>query len=165
MIKKIVVVVAFVLLLGFSFTLISKTENTQPDTPQEAVEAETTQFVLPDKTFSFSTAELNEECSSDDAQLCTVETAVKCTLHPDLSICAKADLPKFIFMRDTSLDRPTEMNYKIIDKKLLSNEMVEIYTESNCNGGWFGLCQGTIIYVLAPKPENSWFVKEIYAIE
>jgi hypothetical protein len=56
-------------------------------------------------------------------------------------------------------------SYKIIDKKTLANDNVEVYTESNCNGGWLGLCQGTIIYVMAPKPENSWYVKEIYAIE
>ena len=58
-----------------------------------------------------------------------------------------------------------EMNYKIIDKKSLNNDTVEIYTESNCNGNWFGLCQGTIIYVMARKPENLWYVKDIYAIE
>lgn len=166
MVKKIIVIVAFLALLGFSFTLVSKTQNQYSDTVEEEDVADSgEELKLPDTVFTFTSAELSPDCTSDDVMFCAVETAVKCTLNPDFAPCAKADLPKFIFMRDSSLDRPTEISYKIIDKKTLPNDTVGIYTESNCNGTWFGLCQNTIVYVLAPKAENSWFVKEIYAIE
>ena len=70
-------------------------------------------------------------------------------------------------MQDPGLDRPTEISYKITNRRVLVNNNVEIYTDSTCNGSWFGLCQGTVIYVLT-EPENAngeWFVKDIYAIE
>ncbi len=165
MLKKIIVIVLLLALLCFSFSLIFKTKSNLPVVIEESETAAVEEQNLPDTLFAFSAADLNENCVSDEAMFCAVETAVKCTLNPEFAPCAKANLPKFIFMTDSSLDRPTEMSYKIIDKKSLSNDTVEIYTESNCNGGWLGLCQGTIIYVLAPKPENQWYVKEIYAIE
>lgn len=164
MLRKIIVIVAMVLLLGFSFSLVRKTADNEV-LVNEDNEVLVEQPTLPEQTFSFNVAELHEDCMLDDNMFCAVETAVKCTLNPDFPLCAKAELPKFIFMRDASLDRPTEMSYKIVDKKTLSNDNVEVYTESNCNGGWLGMCQGTIIYVMAPKPEDSWYVKEIYAIE
>ena len=43
--------------------------------------------------------------------------------------------------------------------------VVELYTDSTCNGSWFGLCQGTVIYVLTQPDDGSWYVKDIYAIE
>ncbi|MBR1904224.1 MAG: hypothetical protein IJ824_03490 [Alphaproteobacteria bacterium] len=165
MLKKIIVIVLFLALLCFSFSLVFKTKSNLPVVIEESETAAVEEQNLPDTLFAFSAADLNENCVSDEAMFCAVETAGKCTLNPEFASCAKANLPKFIFMSDSSLDRPTEMSYKIIDKKSLSNDTVEIYTESNCNGGWLGLCQGTIIYVLAPKPENQWYVKEIYAIE
>lgn len=164
MIKKLVVVLCMLALLGFSFYLVSKTK----DADRTVVEADVVEVEmpkLPEQTFTFSADSLSPQCALDDTMFCAVETAVKCTINPNLPFCAKADLPKFVFMQEPGLDRPTEMSYKIIDKKILNNDTTEVYTESNCNGNWFGLCQGTIIYVMAQKPENAWYVKDIYAIE
>lgn len=162
--NKWIVVICMLALLGFSFYLVSKTK----DADRTVVEADVVEVEmpkLPEQLFEFNQSNLPEECALDDAMFCAVETAVKCTINPTLEFCSQADLPKFLFMQDPGLDRPTEMSYKIIDKKALNNDTTEIYTESNCNGNWFGLCQGTIIYVMAQKPENVWYVKDIYAIE
>ncbi len=162
--KKWIVILCMSILLCFSFYLVTKTKNAD-HTVVEADVVEVEVPKLPEQIFSFSQQNLPTGCALNDTMFCAVEMAVKCTINPEFTGCAKADLPKFVFMKDPGLDRPTEMNYKIIDKKSLNNDTVEIYTESNCNGNWFGLCQGTIIYVMARKPENLWYVKDIYAIE
>ena len=164
MTKKLIVILCMLILLVFSIYLVTKTKDADRTVAEESViEIETPK--LPEQTFSFEKDSLNQNCSIDDSMFCAIETAVKCTINPEFTPCAKADLPKFIFMTEPGLDRPTEMNYKIVDKKILGNGTTEIYTESNCNGNWFGLCQGTIIYVMAQKPENVWYVKDIYGIE
>lgn len=162
MLKKIIVIIALLLLVGFSVSLVYKTNNARvKENQNEPVkEAE-----LPDTVFVFSKDTLTEGCSQNDEQFCAVEKAVKCTINPDLNGCSEANLPKFIFMQDPGLDRPTEIRYKIVNKRVLVNNNVEIHTESSCNGGWFGLCQGTVIYVLSEPEGGKWFVKDIYAIE
>mgnify|MGYP007069884706 CR=1 FL=1 len=166
MLKKFIVVCALIALLALSFVLFRKTKTAADENvePQEVVN-EVQEAPIPEQVFSFNKDNLPENCTLDDGQFCAVEKAVKCTLNPDFADCAKSDLPKFIFMQDPSVERPTEMNYKIVDRKSIGNNSVEIYTESTCNGNWFGLCQGTIIYVLGQKPENVWYLKDIYAIE
>lgn len=161
MLKKIVVIAALLLLVGFSFSLITKPQKTETSEPAEV------KTPLPKTLFAFTKESLTADCSQKDEQLCAVENAVKCTINPALEICGNLNLPKFIFMQDAGLDRPTEISYKLKNKRVLVNNTVEIFTDSSCNGGWFGLCQGTVIYVLA-KPENQptgWYVKDIYAIE
>lgn len=161
MLKKIVVIIALILLVGFSFSLITKPQQTETNQPAEV------KTKLQETVFAFTKESLPADCLEKDEQLCAVENAVKCTINPALENCAKLNLPKFIFMQDAGLDRPTEISYKLKNKRVLVNNTVEIFTDSSCNGGWFGLCQGTVIYVLA-KPEDQtdgWYVKDIYAIE
>lgn len=163
MLKKIVVIAAMLLLVGFSFSLMFKTTEKEPATNNVPVEAKAK---LPDTVFAFSKDSLPENCIEKDEQFCAVENAVKCTINPALEMCKNLNLPKFIFMQDAGLDRPTEISYKLTNKRVLLNDTVEIHTDSSCNGGWFGLCQGTVIYVLAqPEEQNGWYVKDIYAIE
>lgn len=164
MLKKVIVVLALVVLVGFSFSLVSKNHKTE-DVKNTAEQEQ--KIKLPEKVFAFVKDSLSAECLEKDKQLCAVEQAVKCTINPSLDNCKNLNLPKFIFMQDPGLDRPTEISYKITNRRVLVNNNVEIYTDSTCNGSWFGLCQGTVIYVLT-KPENAngeWFVKDIYAIE
>ncbi len=163
MLKKVVVIAVMLLLVGFSLSLMFKTTEKEPEVNNAQAEVKTK---LPDTVFAFSKDTLSEDCSQKDEQLCAVENAVKCTINPALDMCKNLNLPKFIFMQDAGLDRPTEISYKLTNKRVLLNNTVEIHTDSSCNGGWFGLCQGTVIYVLAqPAEQNSWFVKDIYAIE
>ena len=167
MIKKIIVIVLMLALFAWSISLINKTETTkvvvQNQEGEQVVEVEET---LPDTVFSFNTQNITAECSKDlPEMLCAVENAVKCTIKPDLENCANLNLPQFIFMTDPTVERPTEVNYKFINKEIQTTGSVNIYTESSCNGGWFGLCQGTVIYVLGQSKKGSWRVKDIYAIE
>ena len=67
-------------------------------------------------------------------------------------------------MSDESLKRPTEISYKLHKMKPIAADLIEVHTDSTCNGNWFGLCQGRVIYVLVPD-NDSWRVKDIYAIE
>lgn len=166
MLKKVIVIIFMLAIVSFSFNLLKKEKKvSSPTNVEEEITVEE-ELKLPETVFEFKKDTLSEDCTADDPQLCAIEKAAKCTINPDFADCAKTDLPKFIFMKDTAgLERPTEMNYKFIERKVLPNNTVEYYTESNCNGGWFGLCQGTIIYVLSQKPENVWYVKNIYAIE
>ena len=163
MVKKFIVLAGLLLVVGFSFTLLKKSETT---TDANFDTSSTVEVKLPQTVFTFKKETLTSECALTDKQFCAVETAVKCTIDPELKDCRIKHLPRFIFMQDPGLDRPTEISYKIIAKKALGNNTTEIHTDSTCNGGWFGLCQGTVIYVLA-KDENThkWFVKDIYAIE
>lgn len=167
MIKKIIVIALMLALFAWSISLINKTETTkvvmQNQEGEQIVEVEET---LPDTVFSFNTQNITAECSKDlPEMLCAVENAVKCTIKPDLEICADLNLPQFIFMTDPTVERPTEMNYKFINKEIQPTGSVNIYTESSCNGGWFGLCQGTVIYVLGQSKKGTWRIKDIYAIE
>ena len=123
---------------------------------------------MPDTLFTLNKDTLQKGCSVDNVQLCAVEQTIKCTINPDFDNCQeeknKGRIPQFVFITDSGTDRPTEISYKFTDKKNLNNQTVEYYTDSTCNGTWFGLCHGRIIYVLAPDSEG-WSVKDVYAIE
>lgn len=165
MLKKVVVILGCLVVLGFSAYLLQKTpKESQKQTQNFAsVQDQTPEF--PDTLFAFDKETLVPQCSLADPQLCAVETAVKCTINPEMANCKTADLPQFIFMKDSGVDRPTEISYRFTNKKVLPNQNTEFYTESSCNGTWFGLCQGTVIYVIAQNDKGTWYVKDIYAIE
>lgn len=168
MLKKIIVIIAMLALIGLSFMLARKTPNNNTVVvTTENQEQEVVEEVLPEDTYTLNLQNLSTECALENPMLCTVENAVKCSINPEYGKCDKKSLPKFIFMTDQSINRPTEISFKFINKRPLPNNTVEIYTESSCNGTWFGLCEGTVIYVLAPDEQNTnnWSVKDIYAIE
>lgn len=163
--KKIAVIALMLILFGWSLTLIGKTKTETVVAETEDAPAVQVEEQLPEDVYSFNAQDLTEECSEGLSEmLCTVERAVKCTLKPDLPMCSKLNLLPFIFMTDPTAERPTEMNYRFINKQVFPSGRTEIYTESSCNGGWFGLCQGTIIYSLE-QSNGKWYVNDIYAIE
>lgn len=112
---------------------------------------------------SFDNSEANIECKESQA-VCAVDHAVRCTINPNLSICDKNKLPRFIFMDDESLGRPTRIDYKIVKDHPIDMNTIEIQTVSTCDGVWFGLCNGNIIYVIS-NSTGEWIVKDIYALE
>lgn len=114
------------------------------------------------KTFSFSKNDLKEGCEEDSEIVCAINLALKCSINPLLKECEKDKLPSFIFMEDESLERPTQISYKILKMKPIAGGSVEIYTQGTCDASWFGLCEGNIIYVMSQEQDN-WFVKDIYA--
>ena len=114
----------------------------------------------------FSVENISTGCDSDSEIVCTINLAVKCTLNPDFSECksAKDKLPSFVFMQDETLQRPTFQSYKITKLKPRSDGAVEVYTQSSCNGNWFGLCNGNIIYVMK-NYDSQWHIIDMYALE
>lgn len=141
-------------------------------TTEEALEQGETIVVRPQiditfeegKIYAYGPDNLQVPCSEQNEALCAIDAAAKCTINPKMEQCDKKKMPKFIFMEDESLERPTEMSYEIVKVKPLDANNIEIYTKGDCNGGWFGLCKGNIIYVLS-KYSGSWAVKDIYAME
>lgn len=115
-------------------------------------------------TYSYKLGKTQKGCDKGSDIVCAIDLYMKCTLNFKDSECVKNKLPKFVFMDDESLQRPTEMSFKIIKIKPIDTNMIEVYTESTCNGMWFGLCEGNIIYVLSNK-SGSWVVKDVYAME
>ena len=161
--KKILVsAVLIIAILGGLYWLKNNYQNTQH---AKAVPAATaTSETFEDRVYTYDSSDLPAECALNSEMACAVEFAIKCTLNPDFACCRQSKLPKFIFMDDESLNRPTQISFKIHKIKPVAADMVEIHTDSTCNGNWFGLCQGNIIYVLVPNGD-SWRVKDIYAIE
>ena len=122
--------------------------------------------VSENEIYSYDIKNLPQTCKYPSQMVCAVELAVKCSINPSTQECQqhKKELPSFIFMEDESLQRPTQQSYKITKLKPLADGSIEVYTQSTCNGNWFGLCNGNIIYVMENK-ENHWFVKDLYALE
>lgn len=156
-------------LLAFSM-LAACSEQNDPEDIQPVAETKQISlnqapiFDFADKTFSFQKDSLPDNCPESSEVVCAVNQTAICTISPYQTQCDKALMPSFIFMEDESLDRPTQISYKIIELKPLAGGQLEVHTDSTCNGNWFGLCDGRIIYVMAQQ-NGKWIVKDIYARE
>ncbi len=116
--------------------------------------------------YTFDINTLKPGCEIDSEMICAVNNSIKCTIDPQFAECEanRHLMPEFIFMQDESLQRPTSQSYKITKLKPREDGTVEIYTQSTCNGNWFGLCNGNIIYVMENN-DGRWAVKDLYALE
>lgn len=125
---------------------------------------ETPQIDYENQVFEFDAANIDMSCNKDSKMVCALDLALKCTLNPTLDGCNDTQIPQFIFMDDENLGRPTKMTYKIEKLKAINSDTIEVYTQSTCDGNWFCLCQGNVIYVMGMDAEGNWRVKDIYAI-
>ncbi len=116
--------------------------------------------------YTISTANLTPDCKEDSEIVCAINLSLKCTVNPSFSECSenKAYMPGFIFMQDDNLRRPTIVTYRINKLKPLEDGSIEVYTASTCDGVWFGLCNGNIIYTME-NLNGRWAVKDLYAVE
>ena len=150
----------FILFCFVALSACSPKDTTKEKTP----EAE--QSLDKETVFSFDVSNLKSGCETDSEIICAVNKTIKCILNPSFEECEKnkENMPSFVFMQDESLQRPTFQSYKI--NKLLPREdgSVEIHTQSSCNGNWFGLCNGNIIYVMK-NIDSVWRVADMYAVE
>lgn len=159
--KKILLSLLLIVLI-LSGLYYFKTKNTAESPVINNVPEQTASFE--EKAYEYDAANLPESCDLNSEMACAVDFAVKCTLNPDYQGCRGSKLPSFIFMEDENLQRPTQMSFQIAKIKPIAADLIELHTDSTCNGNWFGLCQGRVIYVLVPDGEH-WRVKDIYAIE
>ena len=150
----------YILSLIFAVSACSPQDNTAAQTAQES------SSIDKDTVFSFSADNLTSGCDNSSEMICTINLAVKCIINPDFSECeeAKKNLPSFVFMIDESLQRPTFQSYQIDKISPRGDGAVEVHTKSSCNGNWFGLCNGNIIYVMK-HIDNHWQILDIYAVE
>lgn len=116
--------------------------------------------------YTFDLNTLKSGCENGSEMICAINNSIKCTINQQFAECEtnKDLMPDFIFMQDDSLKRPTSQSYKITKLKPLADGNVEVYTQSTCNGNWFGLCNGNIIYVMENRG-GRWAVKDLYALE
>ncbi len=156
--KKLFLIACCTLLITSCF---KKEEKQQETTTQAKIDVD-----ISEKVYSFDLNTLTSGCDESSEIICAINTSIKCTINPEFSDCeqAKNAMPKFVFLNDENLQRPTSQSYKVNKLKPLPDGTVEVYTQSTCNGNWFGLCNGNIIYIMTNK-NNTWIVKEIYAIE
>lgn len=138
-------------------------ENTKIQSKEIQMFSIPSQGILNQKQ-SFDKDNTSFETRADTPILEAVNEAVRCTINPFYVSCNKTKLPKFIFMQDESLQRPTHIDYEVTKIQPLNGGILHIHTQSNCNNNWFGLCQGKIIYVLQNE-NNSWYVSDIFAME
>ena len=119
-----------------------------------------------DTVFSFNAENLTSGCDSSSDMICAINTAIKCTINPEFVDCAKAKstMPDFVFMQDESLQRPTFQSYQIDKITPREDGLIEVRTKSSCNGNWFGLCNGNIIYVMK-YADSQWIITDMYAVE
>ncbi|MDR1026124.1 MAG: hypothetical protein LBL47_01870 [Lactobacillus sp.] len=136
----------------------------------DALRAEETMVLKPSFDVRYDASEhlinsqnSNVECEADSEILCAVETMVKCSINPSAEFCSKDKVPDFVFMEDENLGRPTEVSYQITRINPIDENMLEVHTKSNCDGTWFGLCKGNVIYVL-DSSKGYIRVKDVYAI-
>lgn len=136
----------------------------QDNTAEKTAEAQTS--LDKDTVFSFEINNLQPGCDNASEIVCAINTTVKCIINPNFSECEKYkdNMPSFVFMQDESLQRPTFQSYKITKLVPRSDGAVEVYTQSSCNGNWFGLCNGNIIYVMK-NIDSQWQVIDMYAVE
>lgn len=152
--------------LSICAILLAITACSKADEAQKTPAPQASASIDKETVFSFDINTIVPGCDSDSEIVCAINASIKCTINPEFTECAelKAYMPNFIFMQDESLQRPTAQSYRITKMKPLSDGTVEVYTQSTCNGNWFGLCNGNIIYVM-DRQNNRWVVKDIYAIE
>ncbi len=145
---------------------LSACSKADEQTAQPTPASEASAGIDNETVFSFDLNTLKPGCDNESQIVCAINASIKCTINPAFADCLeqKAYMPNFIFMQDDSLQRPTSQSYKITKIKPLPDGTVEVYTQSTCNGNWFGLCNGNIIYVMDFQ-NNRWVVKDLYAVE
>ncbi|MBO5037930.1 MAG: hypothetical protein J6C85_00525 [Alphaproteobacteria bacterium] len=118
-----------------------------------------------EEVHTYKADDLNSGCAGEDKIFCAIERTVKCTMAPEFEGCDKKYVPSFVLGKTKDVVRPTEMSFKIIKiKPIIGEKDIAVYTQSDCDTMWFGLCKGTVVYSLSPKGDG-WAVTNIYALE
>ncbi len=164
MIKRVLIVGGFIVfsLLCVAGIYVMKGDET-PEIAPIIVKNEAK--TISDSLHSYKKDELKDGCEVNDQIFCAIERTVKCTLNPSLSECNKNNVPSFVIGSAEVDVRPTEISFSITKIKPIPESIdVSVYTKSDCNASWFGLCSGTVIYSLSPR-DGYWAVTNVYALE
>jgi len=165
--KKILIISGFIAIFALavllaSYLLLKK----QPSTVVQEQKIPAEEVVKTDEMHVYSIENLVADCFADDKIFCAVERTVKCTLAPELASCDKEFVPGFILGQTGDTERPTQISFKITKiKPIPDSSDISVYTESDCDALWFGLCKGTVIYSLNQKKNGEWGVTDMFALE
>ena len=164
MLKKTFTILGFILIFAMAASLIfymqRKATLSETDTAKNI-----SQSANLDIQHTYTADTLQAECQSDSDILCAIERTVKCTINPELETCDKDLVPAFVIGKVEDTERPTEISFRITKiKPIPESTDISVYTQSDCNALWFGLCKGIVVYSLSPK-NNNWAVTNIFALE
>ena len=166
MLRKFLTITGFVIIFLAAATLVlymQKKMTAEPDV--EIVETVAEESADTDTTHTYTAETLQSECTSDSNIFCAIERTVKCTINPELEICDKNYVPAFVIGKAEDTERPTEISFRITKiKPIPETSDISVYTQSDCNALWFGLCKGTVVYSLTTK-NDDWVVTNIFALE
>lgn len=124
-----------------------------------------TEKVVSDSVHTYRVDDVTSGCGVEDGIFCAVEKTVKCTLAPELVGCDDGSVPAFVTGKSEEVQRPNEISFAITKlKPIPGGNDLSVYTQSDCDAIWFGLCKGTVIYSLSSK-NGQWVVTNIYALE
>lgn len=169
MVKRILIIAGFVVFFALMVCILFylQKKGRQDETQALAPIVVQEKTVAADGLHTYSAADLSAECSGEDNIFCAVERAVKCTITPELTGCDKDNVPAFVIGKAEDTERPTEVSFKITKiKPVPDSQDISVYTESDCNAMWFGLCKGTVVYSLSPREsDGQWRVTNIFALE
>jgi len=166
MLKKTFTILGFIIIFALAVSLIFYMQNkaTMSET-QTAVADSISETAEADAIHTYKAENLPAECQSDSDIFCAIERTVKCTINPELNNCDKKFVPPFVVGKAIDTERPTEISFRITKiKPLPESDNISVYTQSDCNALWFGLCKGTVVYSLTTK-NNEWAVTNIFALE
>ncbi len=150
----------FTAMLYVVFYMRGETEPVLTGSPMPVKEK-----VISDSVHTYRADDVKSGCAAEDAIFCAVEQTVKCTLAPELSGCDDGSVPAFVIGKSEDVQRPSEISFAITKLKPIPESTdISVYTQSDCDAVWFGLCKGTVIYSLSQK-EGRWIVNNIYALE
>ena len=165
MLKRVLIILGFILCATLALFMIFIMTNAYKKAEIVPLSSNSDAQKVEDSLHKYSASDLNEKCEVEDVVFCAIEKTVKCTLNPELSYCNKKDIPSFILGKTEENVRPTEISFSITKiKPLPESRDISVYTKSDCNASWFGLCKGTVIYSLTPK-DGEWVVNNIFALE
>lgn len=162
--RRVVIVLLFLLVFAGACLAIYKLKG--KSVPElEAVSQVKTVEKVSDSVHSYSVQDIKSGCDAEDMIFCAIERTVKCTLAPELDGCVADVVPSFVIGKVEKEIRPTEISFEITKiKPITGTNDISVYTKSDCNASWFGLCKGNVIYSLSNK-DGNWVVNNIYALE
>ncbi len=162
--KKILILCLFTAFFAAALFLVYKMRGVSAPSIETAV-INGEKKITGDAVHTYRAEDVKSGCSAEDGIFCAVERTVKCTLAPELDGCDAGNVPAFVLGKSGEVQRPTEISFSITKlKPVPESSDISVYTNSDCDAVWFGLCKGTVIYSLTQK-DGQWAVTNIYALE
>ena len=166
MLKKTITILGFIIIFALAVSLIFYMQHKATSSETEvAVTNNASEADAADTLHTYTADNLQAECQSDSDIFCAIERTVKCTIDPTFENCNKNFVPAFVIGKAEDTERPTEISFRITKiKPIPESTDLSVYTQSDCNALWFGLCKGTVVYSLTTN-KNEWVVTNIFALE